>query len=62
MEESNEELLARKGRVVKMIDERHRRLQKMKAGNAKDNAARFLGSLEFTLGQIHSKMEDRGLN
>ena len=60
-EETDKELIERHKNVVKMVEERMRRLERMQFGYSRDNAARFIGSLNFAVMQIESKMRDRNL-
>lgn len=59
--ETDAELLARYQRVHDMIIERIPKRDKLPPGWRRDSASRFLGSLNFTKGQIESKIEDRNL-
>ena len=61
MEEPDEDLLNRHKHVNELIAEKTKVLLKMKEGGAKDRLARQIGSYEFTLLQIKSKMRDRNL-
>lgn len=59
--ETKEQLIERRNHVSRIIRQKTTQLKKMKFGAARSRTARFIGSLEFTLGQIESKMRDRHL-
>lgn len=61
MNETNEELIKRHDNVSRIMRQKKKQFDKMKYGANRDRTARFLGSLEFTLGQIESKMRERHL-
>lgn len=61
MEETNEELIQRYNHISEILSKLHKQLEVMKIGPRKTRKAMWGGSLQFTLLQIKSKMEERGL-
>jgi len=59
--ETDAELIARQKQVAKLVAATMRQLERMKPGGTRDDKSRFIGSLNFTLSQIQSKIEERGV-
>jgi hypothetical protein len=59
--ESNEDLLARHGRVKDQYDKAHKQMEKLKHGPSRTRKAQWAGSLNFTLLSIESELRERGL-
>jgi len=59
--ETDAELIARQKHVTELIATKRRERARMKPGSRRDDKSRFIGSLNFTLLQIQSKIEERGL-
>ena len=59
--ETDTELIARHKHVAELIATGKRHLERMRPGGRRDDKSRFIGSLNFTLLQINSKIEERGL-
>lgn len=60
--ETDQELLHRFQHVNSLFNKTVKQLNKMKPGANRDRKARFGGSLQFSLLQLKSEIEDRNLN
>jgi len=60
--ETDEDLLARYAHVKGLVDKHMKQLERMKLGSsARTHKAMFIGTLNFTLGQCRSEIEERKL-